>query len=250
MKKELAIIASGIVLVTALCGCVSNQEKAVQNTYAEIKKEISIAENLEKDYFAQYYDLHDISTARDAAQDAINNSKEECYDEVLHDLSSENTKLSTYLDKEKEKLYNEQTTTDIAYEFPFEVSKSLLPQSWSFEPETKQSSAYPTWIVTYEPDTTDGSPTICFFINDQSPEFSYVINHIETKEINVMNENGEIQNALVNTELKCTVNDGYRDVNIPLNERPAYFVVCNDQVKLLLQSYEGEDYFIPYVQTS
>lgn len=247
MKQKLTIVALCVVLISVLCGCESNED-SIQNTYAEIKKTISITESLENDYFAQYYNLNNLTVAKNAAQDAINNSKEESYGEILKNLKNENEKLSDYIDKERKKIYNEQTSTDATYEFPFEVSESSLTQNWSFKPEVKQSSSYPTWIVTSEADTTDGTPIICFFIDDSSPEFSYAISQIQTKEIQVMNTDGQIKSALVNTELKCTVKDGYQDRNIPLNERPAYFVVCNGQIKLLLQSYEGDDYYVPYIQ--
>lgn len=249
MKKKLSIVVLCLAFTTMLFGCKANEEEYIQDTYATIKKTIAFAEDLENDYFAQYYDLNNLTVAKESAQDAVDNSKEESYDEVLNALETETQKLNDYLTKEKEKLYNEQTSTDITYEFPFEVPESSIPQEWFFAPETKQSSAYPTWVISNEAETTDGAPIMGFYIDDSSAEFSYAVNQIPTKEIQVMDEDGEIQSALVNTELKCTVNEGYQDPYIPLNERPAYLVICNGQVKLLLQSYEGDEYYVPYIQS-
>ena len=75
MKQKLTIVALCVVLISVLCGCESNED-SIQNTYAEIKKTISITESLENDYFAQYYNLNNLTVAKNAAQDAINNSKE------------------------------------------------------------------------------------------------------------------------------------------------------------------------------
>lgn len=256
-KKLLAIIVSTLSVLFLLCGCDSGDTKAqseatqvdtkYEELYASIKKEIEITEDLEKDYFVKYYDLNDLNNAKEAAKVAVMNSDEEAYDKVLEDIKSENEKLSEYLKNEKENIYNSQTVIEMGSEYPFKVKESELPVRWDFKPVEKQTSDYPVWVINIEPQTTDTPWTACLFIGSTSSNYTYVINQIETKEIQVKTPGGEMKNALVNTELKFTVLEGFEyDEKVPLNERPAYLVKQGNAVVLLLQSYDGGEFFVPY----
>lgn len=256
-KRLLVIIISMLSVLFLLSGCNSGDSKVeseetevdtkYEELYAAIKKQIETTDDLEKDYFAKYYDLNDLSNAKEAAQIAVTNSDEESYDKVLEDIKSENEKLSEYLKNEKENIYNSQTVMEIGSEYPFKVEESELPVQWDFQPVEKQTSDYPVWVINLEPKTTDTPWTACLFIDNSSSNYTYAINQIETKEIQVKTPGGEMKNALVNTELKFTVLEGFEyDEKVSLNERPAYLVKQGNAIVLLLQSYDGGEFFVPY----
>ncbi len=252
----LSAISFSLLLLSACSSAKSNSQNGSSaifmdkstETYASIKRELEKTEQLEANYFAKYYDLTPVNEAKKAAEIAISNSSEDEYESVFKTLSSENSSLDKFIETEEDKIYNIQTEDMPQNEYPFQVHESDLPEEWSFQPIVMQSSKFPSWVITSQPDTTDGKPSANLFINDSSSNYDFSINTISTKEIKVQDENEEIKTALVNTEVIFKQQENYgRDKDTALNERPAYLVKNkNGTIVLLLQSYEGEDYYVPY----
>lgn len=216
--------------------------------YKEIKKELEVATEAEKNYFAQYYDLEKFSAAKADAQKAIDNSDSEKYSEVYKTLKEENIDISSFIEEEGKKIYNVPTSENPNEEFPFAVNPENVVPPIQGEPLIKQNSKHPTWIIFSEPNTTDEKPYANLFIDDSSNQYDYNIQNVETTEIKVQDENKEIQTALVNSQINFRSQEGYQvDANTKLNERPAYILVDqNEQIVLALKSYDGGEYYILY----
>lgn len=217
-----------------------------KNLYSMIKDELSRTDNLLEDYFSDsYYNINKLNESKEAAETAVSSSKNDSYIDTFENLKKANNKFEEFIQGERDKLYNEQT--HISEEAPFEVDTSELPENWNFKPAEKQSSAYPVWIITHESYTTDTPAGANLFIDNQSAEYTFDVHSVETKEIDVKDKDGSITKALVNTEVIFTVQPDYEIFHNPLNSRPMYFIKKDAQIVLLVPSYEGEDFYIPYV---
>lgn len=216
--------------------------------YKEIKKELEVATEAEKDYFAQYYDLKKFSNVKSDAQNAIDNSDSEKYLEVYKALKEANIDISSFIEEESKKIYNAPTSENPNEEFPFAVNSENIVPPIQAEPLIKQNSKHPTWIIFSEPNTTDEKPFANLFIDGYSNQYDYNIQNIVTTEIKVQDENKEIQAALVNSQINFKSQEGYPvDANTGLNERPAYLLADkNGNILLALKSYDGEEYYILY----
>ena len=245
MKKIFLSVLCIVMMILSLCGCSNTEE-----TYASIKKEIELTEKLESDYFAQYYDMKRISKAKENAEQAIEDSNEEVYNDVLAELQTQNETMMEYIQAERDKLYNVQTNKDVGSKYPFAFNIEELPIGWFAEPLTKPTSSHPSRIDILDSGYSDIAPYACIWIDSSSREYDYNIRNIDTKEICVENENGEIEKALVNTEIQFKQRDRNpvnKDKYRELKERPAYFMENkNGDTILALQNYDGKDFYVLY----
>ena len=220
-----------------------------KNLYSMIKEELNRTDNLTEDYFSNfYYNINVLDKSKEAAEKAIDSSEKDTYIDIFTNLKNANNEFEEFIQGERDKLYNEQTNN--SEETPFEVDTSELPEDWNFTPAEKQSSAYPTWIITHEAYTTDTPAGANLFIDNQSAEYTFDVHSVETKEIDVKDENGSMIKALVNTEVIFTVQPEYEAFHNPLNSRPMYLAKSDGQIVLLVPSYEGEDFYIPYTSSN
>lgn len=214
--------------------------------FSSIKREVEKAQLLEKRYFSKYYDLNNLHKAKTEAEQALENSNVDIYSDVFFELKKHNEDLSSYIDAEIKKLYNVQTQDNGNNEYPFAVNIDLNSIEWDAEPLRKQNSKHPTWIIGKEPETTDKPAYVCLFIDGSSGEYSTKIEQIAEKEITVEDENGEMQKAVVNTQITFSHMEGGDDY-ISLNERPAYlFKDKSENVVLALKNYDNKDYYVLY----
>ena len=225
----------------------SAEKEFTQQLYSATKKEIETADKLAGSYYTQYYDAKGFDAARESAEAVLNSSDEERYFETYSNLKAENESLQSYIDGETAKSYS--VTTDLDDEYPFMIDEAHLPSQWNFSPIVMQTSSHPTNVVSMKK-ATDLPTYIDLFINGSSRNYTYAINQLPTKEINVQDDNGEIKTALVNTEVRFAaafdqaVN---QDPSKELNERPGYFFVDkNGYIVLALPNYDGEDHYVLY----
>ena len=224
------------------------EKEFTQQLYSATKKEIETADKLAGNYYTQYYDAKGFDAARENAEAVLNSSDEERYSEAYSSLKAENESLQSYIDGETAKSYS--VTTDLDDEYPFMIDEEHLPSQWNFSPIVMQTSSHPTNVVSMKK-ATDLPTYIDLFINGSSRNYTYAISQLPTKEISVQDANGEIQTALVNTEVRFTAafdQAANHDPGKELNERPGYFFVDkNGYIVLALPNYDGEDHYVLYV---
>lgn len=228
----------------SLCSCGG---QSIEEQYAAIKTELENTETLQKNYFAKYYDMNDLEKAKSDAEMAVEKSDEENYGTVLAELQSQNNAFSAYISSEVDKLYNAQTSDG---EYPFAVDVQDVSVGFYAELLVKQTSSHPHRVDINEPTYTDESPYAHLWIDGSSRTYDYRIRNVKTKEIKVENENGEIEKALVNTQIKFTLQNRH-PVNMGeeefLNERPGYLFEDKDGYWVLaLKNYDNKDYYVLY----
>lgn len=248
MKKKLTLVATialaiMITLAFSACGGPSPEE-----LYGSVQKQINKAEKLEASYFAQYYDKADFDSAKKAAEKALKNSDEENYETVLEELETQCDALSAFIEEESQKYYSAPTAKEADAEYPFAVDK--LNVDFCYQPAYKVSSKQPRDISGYDAETTDSKPYIDIVMGDDySYGYSaYEYNNVETKEIQVQLKNGKEQTAIVNTEIICSplTSDDVSEYT-DLYARPMYLCQDHDGNRILLvQDFEGGDFYIPY----
>ena len=227
---------------------INEEIKNYNELYKNIQSEIELCDNLRNNYFAKNYDTSKLTISRDNAENILNESNYLEYEKIHSDLSGQNKVLEQFIAEEETKIYNQPTEFGIGTEYPFALNKDNLVAPWGFHPLIKQNSKHPTWVLCNEPDVTDRPPTVNLFINDSSADYFYDIHDIPIKEITVENESGEMQIALVNTEIAFSQDEqfGYDEYRV-LNERPGYFFVNkNGEIELALKNYDNEEYYVLY----
>jgi hypothetical protein len=225
-------------------------EKKKQELYKNLSEEIETANSLKENYFSRYYDMNNLNTLISDAQNALDVSDVNKYEDILDNLKAEVGNLQKFVDDEQSKIYNEPVDPESQY--PFAVTD--ISDDWYFEPVIMQSSKFPVEVDSTPPQTTDGKPFAYFGISSPddagsvtSTYYNYTIKQIDTKEVQVKIENDEMKTALVNTEMDAQVYDEIAtDEYTALNERPAYFIRRGGATELLLQSYDGGDYYVAY----
>lgn len=222
--------------------------ESANNTYNQLLTRESSAElektdELFEDYFSSSYDTTTLLKLRDAL-DAASESDDLAHMRAAYDaLAAENNLLANFLLQEGEANYTEQTG---AGTHPFKVSKSELPEEWNFSLLRKQTAKTPRYVSTYK-EYTDKPAYLVFSGEGTSYGYSFKIKQVNTKEIVVENEDGAIQQALVNTEVRFAARyDG--DKKKALNERPGYLFrrASDGMLMLALESYDGEDFYVLY----
>lgn len=197
--------------------------------YSEITKELETTAELEEDYFAQYYDMNGMTSAKEAAQSAIDLSDEPNYSEVYSALHSENDAFKSYLEEKKATSYSVQTNSG---EYPFSLDSSEIQYSLCFSPLMKRSSDYPYDVVFIEGETTDVPPVMSFNVKNSSCVYGVEFKQVDTRSIEVQDENGELQETLVNTEVvlsdpPLSWGTGMHDL-YPLGEGSCYLFKSRD----------------------
>lgn len=138
--------------------------------------------------------------------------------------------------------------TNVNSEFPYAVSEDQIADelSLSFKAIMKHTSKNPDWIYKSEPQYTDRKSQYDIFVDGSSPAYDYVVENIPTKTINIETEDG-IQTTEVNTEIAFTVDPKY---GINSVVEPGYFYIANDgKLYLAMKNYDGEDYYMLFVQS-
>lgn len=215
--------------------------------YKAITKTLQDIENIRSNYFAQYYDTSELDAAIDSAQSSLDQSDTDNYESIYDDLSDEYQKFDSFIKDEQEKIYNSPTSVDAQYPFAVDVTDVTDLVGYQFSPINKQSSSTPTWVIFVDSETTDTLPTADLFINDLSADYTYEISNTDTQEIEVQNEDMNLQTALVNTQIKFNIKPDYSiGVDEQKNMRTAYLINKDGVLELLLQSYDGDTYYIPY----
>ena len=247
MKKVSFVLAFIMVIMTLSFASCGTDPKEL---YFSIATELETSDKLLNNYFANKYDLKDFNNAVQNARTALDNSDEKAYQAVLSELQKQNKAFEAFINDRVNEIYNAQTSQDNSTDYPFKVDVSELPENhWSFKPLILQSSMNPTWIMTTPPETTDANPSMCIFFK-WSAYYDFDVRDIDTKKITVQNENGELTNALVNTEVKISVRDGFNYMDEPpfYTSNPAY-LLKNKSGSIMLAVKcrdDGSDYFILY----
>lgn len=214
--------------------------------YKLLKEEIETSDKLLRNYFSREYDLSKINETKTNASNAIDSSDFTNYEEIYSSLASQDKALNQYIEDEMNKIYN--VPTELSEQYPFGVDAAEMSTDWSYEPLVKQNKNFPTWVITSEADTLDGEPYANLFIEGSSAEYYYNIDQIDTKKITVQDENRELKDALVNTEVTFKKQEDYStDEYTALNERPAYLLkMKSGEIYLALQDYDGNEFYILY----
>lgn len=214
--------------------------------YAAISKLVEKSNELKSNYFAKYYNTSILDAVKNDAQAIINRKDVLSYAEAYDNLSSEYDKLSDFISDQESQCYNDPISNDADHPFAVEIGDEILEHF--FEPIKMQSSATPQEVLFSPAETTDGQPYANLFIDNSSANYSYTINTIDTKEVQVQTEDGSLTNAYVNTEVDFTIVPEYSvgGNEEALNQRPAYFISKDGSIELLLQSYDGDTFYIVY----
>ena len=226
------------------------QERLNQIAYEQLVAELNATDELHASYFAQFYDMSNISYQEQYARSVIEHTTEEEYIDALESLKTANEEFESFISERTSESYSRQTNGG---ECPFAFDVSALPEEWSFQPASMQTSSHPTWVTSHR-EATDLPEYINFFINGGSRDYTYQITDIPTTEIRIRDENGDIRTALVNTQVSFAAafdQSANQDPNKELNERPAYLLVTKENhMVLALQNYDGEDWYVPYLSYS
>lgn len=234
-----------IMVVLVGCGGPSPEE-----LYSDIQKEINTAETIENNYFSQFVDLKDLKAAKTNAEKVLSESDEESYKDVLAELQKQNEAATELVSKESDKYYNKTTSDDLENKYPFAVPEEDIMSQFDFKPAEKQSSAFPTWYILNEPETTDKLPTMQVDQDGYSFAPNYEFNTIDIKEVKVK-FGGEEKTALVNSEMKLSTGDDTGELSgdntAKVVGNPYYFVISQDgELTMLVHDMEGGDFYIPY----
>lgn len=233
---------------------IENEIKKYNELYEKLGEEVKKTEEYKKDYFVEDYDTSKIDETTKNVNEALENSDCESYESLYSDISRQNESLKQFIDEKKDNLYNVQTSQDPNEKYPFKVDESEIPvDSYDFSPVNLQSSKHPHWIHSNEPETTDEPYTVCMY-RDGSYRYTISTKQKKTKKIKVQSDDKSIKTALVNTQVKFAIVPELRDNKLIMaidyvkqDERPGYFCKDkHDQIILLLKSYDGEDYYVPY----
>lgn len=218
--------------------------------YSELKQELDETSKLEASFFAQRYDMKDILQAKSEAQSAVDESNSDKYLSAYRNLESANSNFADFIDREVQSSYSKQTNDG---DFPFAVEEEELAGDrigshylWFFEPETMLSSSYPTSFAAMQ-EFADKPVKVIPFTDGGGYPYNYTWTQLPTTEIIIKDSDGNERETLVNTELKLTLDTVDPLGNIELNERPMYFFRDqDDEVKLAVKSYEGEEFYVIY----
>lgn len=194
MIKKLIAVMSLALMVVVLCACGQSPEEQ----YALIKEELKTTESLQSSFFADYYDTKDLEKAKADAEKAIEESNEDVYKEVLTELQAQNEAFLSFIESEKEKSFSIETGDG---DYPFAIDESSIEYYICMIPYEKHSSEYPVDVCFFEADTTDELPLFDFNVKNGICIYSYELQNIDTKWIDVQDGNGEVQKAFVNTEM-------------------------------------------------
>lgn len=170
------------------------------------------------------------------------------YEETNPQTTDEEEMTESIKSEEQSECYSAETDTPLNKDYPYAVLDTSLELPWDFSPLVKQKNNCPTWIIANEADTLDEPPYANLFIDDSSANYTFNIEQVDTKEITVQDENRELQKAKVNTQVTFKHDEEFgMDENIRKNERPGFFFVDqNGYLRLALQSYDDEDFYILY----
>lgn len=166
--------------------------------YAEIKKKIEKLESLESSYFAQYYDMNSIDSVKKEATDALESSSTADYPEIYNSLESEISSFNEYVEAETAQSYSVQTNDG---DYPFAVDESEIQYHYGMVSFEKRSSDYPSSPCFFDADTTDEPAIFSFDCKKKSCEYACKFSTVETRGIDVQDEDGELKKAFVNTEV-------------------------------------------------
>jgi len=246
-KKDLGALLSLNDDAKKLYEKVKTEIENYNNYYRRLTESIDTANNLKKNYFTKWYDTSKFDGSVQEAEAAISNKSYKEYQSKYEVLTKQIELLNGFIQDSLTSIYN--NVTDVTnHEYPFAVKEEELPKTWSFKPMVKQTASFPTWVMTREAEILNEPPIACLFIGP-SADYHYTINQIETKEITVQDENRQPQKALVNTEVRFKAKEEFSyEKNIPLNERPAYFIKDKKgRICLVLQNYEGGNDYVIYI---
>lgn len=166
--------------------------------YAEISKELEEVTELESSFFAQRYDMNGMATAKQKASAAISNSDSEKYPEAYTSLKTELGLFRDFISAEKAGSYSVETS---AGEHPFAVNAEAISYGICAEPLVKRSSDYPYNVCFHDSETTDDPITLDYSVQDTLRWYACDFRQIDTTEIEIQDENGELRKAFVNTEV-------------------------------------------------
>ena len=166
--------------------------------YTEIKGLIEKSTQLEASFFAQYYDIKNLSAAKENAKNAIDNSDNNKYVSIYTELKTRVDEFNTFVENEKNSSLSVETNNG---EYPFAVDSSKIYYGFCLAPYEKQSSAYPSNPCFFDSDTTDELPIFHFEVKNSVGVYSYELRQIDTKWIEVQDGLGNLKKAFVNTEI-------------------------------------------------
>lgn len=168
--------------------------------------------------------------------------------EALESLKSEIDSFSQFIDSLKSDSRSKQTNEG---DYPYSVDQNKLQSGFIMTPLTKRDSSYPYNVCFDEGETTDSPLILGFQMGDKWCHYSCELANIPTTVIEVQDKNGNLQKALVNTEVKiisANTKYGKTDTGLyPLGEHSIYlFCDKNKGTTLALADLVTKNGFITF----
>lgn len=216
--------------------------------YSELIGAIETASGLEASFFAQSYDMAKFTSAKEAAQNAVDNSDKDSYHKTLESLESEISALSAFIEAEKANSFSIQTNEG---EHPFAVNEEDMTFAHVLNASVKHSSEYPYGVSFFEGSTTDTPTDMHFEIGDSKVcAYSVEIAQVDTICIDVETPDGEKKKALVNTEIVLSNsrnNWGQDNGMYPLEEGGSCYMFRSENgVMLAIKDIVSGDGYLTY----
>lgn len=180
--------------------------------FVEIKSLLNQAKLLESSFFAKYYDTQKLIEYKTEAKKIIKNSDVSKYESIYIKLNEEINTFNRFIEMEKANSISSETNDG---KYPFAIDLTEIEYGFCLAPRFKLSSAYPVNPCFFDSETTDELPLLHFELKGSSGVYSFKLRQVETRWIEVKDENGKKHKAFVNTELV-------------LSDPPDSWMPCND----------------------
>lgn len=227
-----------------------------QKTYVgllqkDLNDQIEKATTLANGSFAEFYgtdSLTAFNNALEKAKSIATSEDKNALNEALESLKSEIDSFSQFIDSLKSDSRSKQTNEG---DYPYSVDQNKLQSGFIMTPLTKRDSSYPYNVCFDEGETTDSPLILGFQMGDKWCHYSCELANIPTTVIEVQDKNGNLQKALVNTEVKiisANTKYGKTDTGLyPLGEHSIYlFCDKNKGITLALADLVTKNGFITF----
>lgn len=227
------------------------ESEDASEAYKSIKTNLSDFDSYKNSYF--YKDLSESIRSSyekdiDSAKTIIDENNVQEYVMIANELVNSTEKIKNQLDQLSSSIYSLELGNDLKYPYAINYKDGIF-NHFRFVPLKKQSSSTPTDILFSESRTTDGPNTAALYVDRSSPTYIYTVKNVDTKEIKVQTESGEIENALVNTQIQFTPENPYnKSEKTQKSGKPGYIFVSKDSnICIAMEDYDNNPYYILYV---
>lgn len=225
-----------------------NEREEIGHAYSSIQENLSLYTQLKNDYF--YKDLKD--TKKSSYEKTIKDSQTvfDCKDinnyvSTAKSLEKETTEIANHLEELNKNIFSEQINIDETYPYAIRYTDGIF-NGYRFALVKKQNSLTPTDILFCESTTTDGPDTADLFVEGSSPIYIYTVKNVETKQISIQTDSGEIQKALVNTQIQFSPKQR-ETAETRRSGNPGYiFVGKDDDIFIAMEDYNNNPYYVLY----